>query len=476
MNTSKFESVAPESVNINSKRLINLIKRLENDCVDMHSLIVMKNRKIICETYYAPFEKDTLHRMFSIAKSFVSLGIGILESDGIVELDKSITEYFPEYEPSNGFHPYLIKTTIRDMLKMTTPHNGTTFNKKAMDDWTETYFSTIPTHMPGTIFSYDTSASHVLTALIEKFTDMSLIEFLRKRGLFEAGFSGESYIIPDGVGVSQGGSGLMAYPRDLLAVADIVMNDGTFGDKQMFSKEYIKNATSFQVANFVKGNFIEEKQGYGYQFWRTRNNGFMMYGMAGQIALCIPEHDLILITTADTTDQGGGVQLIFDAFWQEFFAYIGEDNEFNNNSYNELLSLTNNNSIRTLDKGRVQDVDLTYEFDDENPLKLKRLRIITSNISGKIIIDNEYGKQTIMFGFDNFASGVFNHYNCPYTASGTWVDENTLVIKANLIGECIGKVYMQINFSNSGSITVFSRKTEAVLFSEYSGFAQSVCF
>lgn len=474
MNTSKYESVAPESVNINSKRIVNLLNRLKRDQLDMHSVIIMKDRKIICETYYAPFTENTLHRMFSIAKSFVSLGIGILEGDGIVELDKSITEYFPEYEPDEGFHPYLISTTIRDMLKMTTPHNGTTFNKKSLDDWTETYFSTPPTHMPGTIFSYDTSASHVLTALIEKYTDMSLIDFLRKRGLLEAGFSGDSYIIPDGVGVSQGGSGLMAFPKDLLIVSDILMNKGAFGDKQIFPKEYIDKATSYQVANFVKGSFLDETQGYGYQFWRTQNNGFMMHGMAGQIALCLPDYNLIFITTADTTNRQGGVQQILDAFWQEFFAYIDEENEYDKNSYNELLRLAKNSLICPLDSGEVRETDATYEFDDENPLTLRKIRIITSNMRGKLIIDNDYGKQTIMFGFNDLATGVFNRYKCPYAASGSWVDKNTLVVKANLIGECIGKVFIQISFANPDTITVFSRKTEAVLFSEYAGFAQSI--
>ena len=51
--------------------------------------------------------------------------------------------------------------------------------------------------------------------------------------------------------------------------------------------------------------------------------------------------------------------------------------------------------------------------------------------------------------------------------------KNTLVVKANLIGECIGKVIMQFSFKKDGAVTIFSRKTEEILFGEYSGFAQS---
>ena len=74
----------------------------------------------------------------------------------------------------------------------------------------------------------------------------------------------------------------------------------------------------------------------------------------------------------------------------------------------------------------------------------------------------------------HFWTGNFSHYDCPYIASGCWADEDTSCCsKANLIGECIGKVIMQFSFKKDGAVTIFSRKTEEILFSEYSGFAQS---
>lgn len=474
MNSRIFESAAPESAGISSQHIINFMKRLEECNIDMHSVLILKDRKLICEAYYKPFKRETLHRMFSVAKSLVSIAVGILADRGIIKLDDKIVQYFPEYEPKAGFYRYTKETTIRDMLKMTTPHNGTTFDKNSIGDWTESYFTKKPTHMPGTIFSYDTSASHVMTAMVEKLTGMKLLDFLRECGFEEMGFSNEAYFMSDGVGVSQGGSGLMARPADLLAVADMVMNGGKSFDRQIVSSEYILEATSFQVPNFVKGSFIEECQGYGYQFWRIRNNGFMIYGMAGQLAVCLPDKNLILVTTADTTDRKDGMQLIFEAFWQEIYRFLDEDIDNKQSAHDELLKYCGNLEIKPLKTEIVREYNRTFEFADNNGLGLKRLHIITNKDSGKIAMLREDGNQEIEFGFNGFENGEFTRYSCPYIASGKWEDKDTLVVKANLIGECIGKVIMQFSMIKPDSVTVFSRKTEQVLFSEYSGFAQSV--
>ena len=92
MNKSFYEKTSPENANINSKRIINFINRLEKEEVDMHSILVMRGNKLICEAYYNPFNSNTLHRMFSVTKSVVSMAIGALAEDGVIDLDASITK------------------------------------------------------------------------------------------------------------------------------------------------------------------------------------------------------------------------------------------------------------------------------------------------------------------------------------------------------------------------------------------------
>ena len=81
-----FETASPESTGIASRYIVNFIKRLEGKQVPMHSLLLLHKDKLIAEGYYAPYTADTLHRMFSISKSFTSIAIGILEARGQLSL------------------------------------------------------------------------------------------------------------------------------------------------------------------------------------------------------------------------------------------------------------------------------------------------------------------------------------------------------------------------------------------------------
>ena len=100
-----FEKVIPEDVGISSTGLISFARKLEYNNLPMHSIIVMRHGKICMESYYAPYTKDTLHRMFSVTKSFVSLAIGLLADEGRISLDDHIADYFPENAARNRCAP-----------------------------------------------------------------------------------------------------------------------------------------------------------------------------------------------------------------------------------------------------------------------------------------------------------------------------------------------------------------------------------
>ena len=91
-----FPTATPEEVGIDSQWLMNFCKRLEEQQLPLHSALIMRHGKVCMETYYKPYTRDTLHRMFSVTKSFVSLGIGLLEAEGKLSLDDKIVDFFPE--------------------------------------------------------------------------------------------------------------------------------------------------------------------------------------------------------------------------------------------------------------------------------------------------------------------------------------------------------------------------------------------
>lgn len=458
-----MERISPDEVGVSSRSLYSFFKALDALPFDMHSVIMLRYGKVLLETYYKPYKEDTLHRMFSVTKSFVGLAIGHLAYENRIDLDAPITSYFPEYPTE---YEYTKRTTIRNMLMMRSPHEKTTYKKDLTKNWVESYFTVKPTHMPDTVFSYDTSASHVLGALVEKITGMDLIDYLRSAFLDEIGFSKSAYCLKDPFGTSVGGSGLMATPMDVAKTALFVMNGGKYNGKQLTDGAFIKKATSFLTRTDTRGGFADEKQGYGMQFWRTRNNGFMFYGIGGQVALCLPDKDFIMVTTADTLGYQGGVQSILDIFWREVYSRL--DEPCCNENY-ELGELLKNRKIMPV-HGSANNFNGEYVF-DENVLGLEKLCVVSDENGGKIEYTNETGTHTLEFKTDGFFSGKFPYYDCDCITSGAWDGENILIVKSCLIGEMVGAVTMELYFTADG-VTVSSRKTEGTFFKEFNGIAQ----
>lgn len=469
----EFDIVTPESQGIASGQIIRFLKRLEENEIPLHSMILMRHGKIVAETYYRPYNRNELHRMFSVTKSMVSLAIGILCEEGKIDLVDRIVSYFPEKIPKGGVHPYIERITIRDMLRMTTAHAKTTYKEMDTEDWVSTFFLMTPSHLPGMMFSYDTSATHTLAALVEKLSGKELLAYLREKFLDAIGFSSEAYCIKDPMGVSMGGTGMMATSYDMLRVMYLISQGGRWQGKQLLPEWYLKEATKKQVDTFAKGPTLEEMQGYGYQFWCTRNRGYACYGMGGQLMLGLPEKDMILITTADTQSRQGGVQLIYDAFWQEIYDKVSD------------TELTEDlDACRLQIKWGIRDLivpfggvysswtdsvnGMVYQM-DKNERGFDQIGIGFSSGEGTFSYCGKNGKGQINFGLGRNRIGTIEPYGYRIAASGVWRNENTFLIRVHVLDQCVGTIWIQIVFSPKGEVTVFMKKYEENEFKEFDG-------
>lgn len=316
-----FRNITPEEAGIPSGAILNFKKQLEEKKVNIHGFLMLHEDKIFAEGYWKSYDRNSQHRMYSAGKSFTSIAIGLLQSEGKIKITDNICDYFKDKLPSEGVHPYIAKTTIKNMLMMETPHKTTTYKRYDGDDWVKSFFVLEPAYPPGTIFSYDTSATHVLSALVERISGKSLMEYLREKFLDRMNFSKEAEFLADPMGVSQGGSGLICNIRDLAKVGYLCTNNGVYKGEQLIPLDYLKEATSKQTDTSMQP-VIDEKQGYGYQFWVSRNNGFTMYGMGGQLSVCLPQYKITFVTMADTLKDKNSLGYIYEAFWNEVYPYI----------------------------------------------------------------------------------------------------------------------------------------------------------
>ena len=84
-----------------AKRIDSMIGRFEREDVNMHGFILSVNGKRKAEAYYAPFKKHAPHRMYSVSKTFTGIAVGMLISDGLLNLDDRICTWFSDWLPEN---------------------------------------------------------------------------------------------------------------------------------------------------------------------------------------------------------------------------------------------------------------------------------------------------------------------------------------------------------------------------------------
>lgn len=309
-----------QDAGLSQKRIDEFLQSLEQKNAAMDSVLMVSRGKLLFEKYWAPYGKNVLHRMYSAGKSITAIAIGLLLEEGKLELKDAVCGYFPDKLSDKGTHPYIAAMKIKDLLMMTTAHKTTTY-KRYDGDWIESFFCLEPAYAPGGVFSYDTSATHTLSALVERLSGMEMLEYLRRKALNEIGFSKDAYWEKDAAGVTRGGDGLYCTPEDLASVAWLVLKGGEYKGKQLLPRDYLQQMTSFQIST-AHLSALEEQFGYGYQTWINRYQGFTFYGMGGQLAVCFPEKEFMLVTTTGMAERPKDIRFIYESFYEILWKHI----------------------------------------------------------------------------------------------------------------------------------------------------------
>ena len=293
-----LKEALPEEVGVRSRDVHAFISSLEKRQIPMHSLLLMRGDRVFLDCYWNPFHQDRTHRMYSVTKSFVSVAVGLAEEDGLIDLDKRITDYFPEKINPEMNH-WLKDQTVRQMLTMTTVGGPHSWFRAGAYDRTEYYFSGAGRRPSGTTWEYDSAGSQVLSSLVEKVTGKRLFDYLNEKIFRKIDAFGSAKILSTPNGDSWGDSAMICTPRDLATFARFVMNYGVWNGERLMNEEYLRTATSAVVSNAEDGHYNVFGHGYGYQFWRTEEDGFAFVGMGNQICVCLPKQDLIMVITSD---------------------------------------------------------------------------------------------------------------------------------------------------------------------------------
>lgn len=304
-----LERGIPENEGISSKAILTFIKAAEEKVDALHSLMIVKNGKVVSEGWWAPYQSNSPHELWSLSKSFTSTAIGFAVQEGLLSTHDLVMSFFPKKTPKNPSWQ-LKQLRIIDLLTMSSGHMKEPMLNAMDSDWEHTFLNSDIPFMPGTHYLYNTPASYMLSAILQQVTGEKLVDYLQPRLFAPLGIEKPEWEMNTG-GVNTGGWGLHLKTEDVAKFGQFYLQLGNWNGKQLLPTSWIKMATSKQVSNGSNPN-NDWTQGYGFQFWRSRHNSYRADGAMGQFCLIFPEHQTVVSITSGTNDMQTIMQLVWD--------------------------------------------------------------------------------------------------------------------------------------------------------------------
>jgi CubicO group peptidase (beta-lactamase class C family) len=308
----------PESQGVSSAAILQFVAALEAQVHEVHSFMLLRHGNVIAEGGWSPYQPSQPHVLMSVSKSFTSTAVGIAVAEGRFSIDDAVLSFFPDEAPAQVTE-YLAALRVRHLLSMSTGHSDDTIDAlDAGPDWISGFFDVPLAYAPGTHFTYNTGATYVLSAIVQKTTGLKLVDYLEHR-LFEPLGIAKPFWLESPQGISAGGFGLSATTEDVARLGQLYLQKGVWQGKQVVPESWVNEATKFQISNAPNVE-VDWRQGYGYQFWRCRHNAYRGDGAFGQYCIVMPDQDVVLAMTGGL----GDMQLPLDLVWDTLLPGIGD--------------------------------------------------------------------------------------------------------------------------------------------------------
>ena len=311
----------PEEQGITSASLLDFVEESDETVNTMHSFMLVRNGHVVAECWWSPETADQPHILWSLSKSFTSTAIGMAVSEGKLDIDQRVVEFFPDKTPHNA-SINLRQMRVRDLLTMSTGHDSVP-NVKDKEDWVKAFLETEVPNPPGTKFLYNTPATFMQSAILQRVTDDTLLNYLQPRLFAPLGIKKPKWETSP-KGFSIGGYGLYLRTEDIAKFGQLYLQEGKWRGQQLIPASWVRVATSKHEENDLapSGKNPDWREGYGFQFWRCRHGVYRGDGRAGQFCIVLPKYNAVVVMTA----QSDNLQRQLDLVWKHLLPAF-EDEE-----------------------------------------------------------------------------------------------------------------------------------------------------
>jgi hypothetical protein len=249
----------------------------------------------------------------------------------------------------------------------------------------------------------------------------------------------------------------------------MLLQKGKWNGKQILPQSWVEQATSFKIDNYDTSSKTPKAlndfgQGYGYQFWRCKNNAFRADGLGGQFIIVMPEKDAVVVITCSTNT----TQEVLDYVWDHLLPAmqnkpLPEDKSSSVILAKQIASLSvkppsSNFSNQTLlSKISGKKIELA-----ENEVGIKALSI-TAKEDAQLQIERGNEKYELAAGKDKWkfsdtklstlVAAPRSNQALPVKVASryTWTDNSTIEWTSKFVEESIGSEAWVFHFEENGN-------------------------
>src|SRR5690348_13331427 len=242
----KLPRSTPEAQGVRSEGIRDFLQALEGSKHEFHSFMMARHGQVIAEGWWAPYRAELKHMLYSLSKSFTSTAVGFARTEGKLSVDDDVISFFPDKVPESiGENLRALK--IKHLLTMSVGHaQDSTPSITKEEDWVKAFLALPIAHEPGTVFLYNSGATYMLSAIVQKVTGLKVIDYLTPRLFAPLEIQGMTWeMCPKGI--NTGGWGLSVPTEALAKFGQLYLQKGDWNGRPILPTEWVQEATTFKI-------------------------------------------------------------------------------------------------------------------------------------------------------------------------------------------------------------------------------------
>jgi CubicO group peptidase (beta-lactamase class C family) len=327
--TTQLARSTPEAQGVFSQSILDFLVAVEKEKFELHSFMMLRHGHVVAESWWEPYGPEFVHTMYSMSKSFTSTAVGFAVAEGKLSVEDKVVSFFPDDLPAT-ISANLAAMRVKDLLTMSTGNEkeptGTVVKE---DNWVRTFLAQTIAHQPGTQFMYNSVATYICSAIVQRLTHQTVLEYLTPRLFAPLGIKGMKWeTCPHGI--NTGGWGLSIQTEGMAKFGQFLLQKGKWNGEQLLPAAWVEEATRFHIQQPGGDKPDRPKaqndwmQGYGYQFWRCQHGSFRGDGAFGQFTIVLPEKDAVIVMTSENKNMQGQLDLVWKHLLPAFDAPVAE--------------------------------------------------------------------------------------------------------------------------------------------------------